>query len=828
MLEDDLKQPSRKEWTSFWSLVCLQIFQSFNVNVAKFVLVALAAWLLSIHQAFRGIEHVIVIALVIPYVLFAPTAGWLSDRFAKTFVIRWTSWMQLGALGCLAAALHFQALWPAVVSFFLIGLQAALLSPSKIGVVKEYVGGRRLGFASGVMEGTVILAILGGQIVGGTWFDHGISHGRWGWDAALTPLWTLLALCLVSIVLAHLLQSTRPQSERPFSLKEATSHLRDLGEFFHDRSLLLYGLSVAYFWGFGGFINLIVLEIAEKMFHGGAGTGGAFAGLWAMPGIGIIIGSIAASLMCRRNVELGLAPFGAFLMAFATTVLAFARPQSALMLVVLVLAGASAALFLVPMQAMVQDLPSDEKRGAVISASNLLNSLSGILAVIVQLVFKLCGVPVSLQFLALTVFSLAVAGICMRHFGTDLIRFIGLALVRTFYRIRVSGAENVPRHGGVLLLPNHVTFADAFFLSAACPRRVRFVMDEAFMKNPAVAAFCRVFQTVTIRAGSARVALQETVDALKAGDVLCFFPEGQLTRTGTLCELHRGFEFIARMAKCPLVPVWTDGAWGSIFSFERGRFFDKRPYRIPHRLGVAFGQPLDPATADRAQLRDHLLETSAAAVEVQTASDPRVKQPLTLLLPDDLPEETATRAWINGHQIGQIAALPRRTPFAWREGDPTAAALPGLSAAFPVLFGSPLIAQGRFLPDAATHWIGGAALRGSIAAAAEAPVVFFDFSPRAAVPFDRPGLIHCPCLAIDGLVVAMSMPDPPLAFATSLPQTGRKPGTWGKLLPGFYLRPGPDGQPRVHGPAAPASGLALPAGTALDDEGFLVPPRSSP
>ena len=71
MLEDDLKQPSRKEWASFWSLVCLQIFQSFNVNVAKFVLVALAAWLLSIHQAFRGIEHVIVIALVIPYVLFA-------------------------------------------------------------------------------------------------------------------------------------------------------------------------------------------------------------------------------------------------------------------------------------------------------------------------------------------------------------------------------------------------------------------------------------------------------------------------------------------------------------------------------------------------------------------------------------------------------------------------------------------------------------------------------------------------------------------------------------------------------------------------------------
>jgi acyl-[acyl-carrier-protein]-phospholipid O-acyltransferase/long-chain-fatty-acid--[acyl-carrier-protein] ligase len=825
MQEDDLKQPSRREWASFWSLVALQIFQSFNVNVAKFVLVALAAWLLSIHQTFRGVEHVIVICLVIPYVLFAPTAGWLSDRFAKTFVIRWTSWMQLGALGFLAASLHFQTLWPAILSFFLIGLQAALLSPSKIGVVKEYVGARRLGFASGVMEGTVILAILGGQIIGGTWFDNGISSGQWGWDAALAPMWTLIGLCLLSIVLAHTLQKTQPQTDRKFSLEEAVSHMRDLGEFFRDRSLLLYGLTVAYFWGFGGFINLIVLQIAEQLFHGGAGTGGAFAGLWAMPGIGIILGSIAASFMSRRNVELGLAPFGAIMMAVSTAILAFAEPQSILMLVMLVIAGASAAMFLVPMQAMVQDKPSDEKRGAVISASNLLNSLAGILAVLLQLAFKLSGAPVSFQFIAITILSVVVAAICLKHFATDLVRLVGLALVRTFYRIRVTGLENLPRTGGVLLLPNHVTYADAFFLSAACPRRVRFVMDETFMKNPAVRGFCRLFQTVPIRSGSPRVALKETIEALQAGDVLCLFPEGQLTRTGTLCPLQRGFEFIARLAKCPLVPVWTDGAWGSVFSFERGRFFNKRPYEIPYRLSVAFGKPLDPATAGRDQLRTRLLETSADAIAARVEADASKTKPLTLIHHDNLSPDEVTRAWANGYQIGQTHTLPRRERFAWREGDPVASTLPGLSAAFPALYHSPLIAAGWFRPEMADYWIGGAALRGSIAAAPEAPVVFFDFSPRSAAPFKRPGLIHCPCLAIEGIVVAMSMPDPPVARSTNLPQAGSKPGTWGKLLPGFYFRIDPNDIPRVHGPSTPKGGLALPVGTTLDDDGFLVPPR---
>jgi len=825
MLEDDLKQPNRREWASFWSLVTLQIFQAFNVNVAKFVLVALAAWLLSIHQAFRGVEHVIVICLVIPYVLFAPTAGWLSDRFAKTSVIRWTSWLQLGALGCLLAALRFQALWPAIASFFLIGLQAALLSPSKVGVVKEYVGARRLGFASGVMEGTVILAILGGQIIGGTWFDHGLSRNQPGWQAALVPMWTLLGLCLVSIALAHTLQKTQPQTDRKFSLAEAVSHLRDLREFFHDRSLLLYGLTVAYFWGFGGFINLLVLQIAEDMFHGGAGTGGAFAGLWAMPGIGIILGSIAASLMSRRHVELGLAPFGAIAMAISTAILAFAPPQSFLMLAMLVVAGASAAMFLVPMQAMVQDKPSDEKRGAVISASNLLNSLAGILAVALQYLLKRIDAPVSFQFIVITTLSVVVAAICLKHFATDFVRLIGLGLVRTFYRIRVTGLENLPRTGGVLLLPNHVTYADAFFLSAACPRRIRFVMDESFMKNPAVAAFCRLFQTVPIRSGSPRVALKEAIEALQAGDVLCLFPEGQLTRTGTLCSLQRGFEFIARLAKCPLVPVWNDGAWGSIFSFERGRFFNKRPYEIPYRLNVAFGKPLDPSTADREQLRARLQEASAEAIAAHMEVDANKHKPLTLIHHDTLSPDEITRAWVNGYQIGQTHTLPRRSRFAWREGDPIASSLPGLSAAFPALYGSSLIATGWFRPEMAKYWIGGAALRGSIAAAPEAPVVFFDFSPRSAAPFKRPGLIHCPCLAIEGVVVAMSMPDPPVERSTNLPQAGTKPGTWGKLLPGFYFRIDPNDIPRVHGPSVPKSGLALPVGTTLDDDGFLVPPR---
>lgn len=826
MVQEESHEPTRRDWRSFWSLVAMQIAQAFNVNAAKFLLVSLGAWLISRGESFKGVEHVIAISLVVPYMLLAPTAGWLSDRFPKSKVILWTSVMHLAVLGLLAGALHLGFFPLAICGFFLLSTQAALLSPAKVGVVKELVGAKRLGFASGVMEGTVILAILAGQIIGGKWFDRwGIATGLDGWQAAWIPVWWLCALSAFGILLAWAVRPTQALSNRPFSFREATSHLRDLGEVWHDRTLRLSALGVAFFWGFGGFINLAVLEIAEDLFHGGPGTGDTFASLWAMAVIGIAVGSVLAGMISRRNIEMGLAPFGGIIMTGSTLALAVACLYSSNSWVVqamLILAGAGGAIFLVPLQAVVQDRPAEEKRGAVISSSNLLNNFFGIAAVILQLVLKLLHVPMAAQFGIMGVLALGVTAVTFHHLGTDLIRLIGLAMIRTFYRIRTVGDSHIPREGGVLLLPNHITFADAFFLSAACPRRVRFIMDEGFMANPWIRGFAKIFQTVPIARGNAREALRTAADALKQGDVLCLFPEGQITRTGTLSPVQRGFELIGRMAGVPLVPVWTDGAWGSIFSFERGRFFHKRPYQIPYRLTVAFGKPLDAKTTDETVLRDAMLEASAAAIATHGQEELETSRTVATIRRTEDSDEAWHRAWINGYQIGQIHALPRREPFAFLAFDPVPAKVTGLSATFPALFGAHRCSYPGFDPSEAGLWVGGDVLRAAIAGSRHAPVVFFDFSPEAITPLAVDGLVHCPCLAVGGIAVSMSMPDPPLAFRTSEPQLGRKPGSWGKLLPGFFLRNGADGRLRAFGPAAPEEGLPLPEGCTLDAEGFLV------
>ncbi len=411
----------------------------------------------------------------------------------------------------------------------------------------------------------------------------------------------------------------------------------------------------------------------------------------------------------------------------------------------------------------------------------------------------------------------------------QLIRIFGGVLVHAIYRIDTVHPERIPAQGGALLLPNHVTFVDGFLISACCKRPVRFVMDEAFAASSAVRIFTGIFETVTIRRDQPREAIRITIEALKNGDLVCLFPEGQLTRTGTLCELRRGFELIAKKAGHPLIPLWIDGSWGSIFSYERGRFFHKLPYRVPYPLTLAFGQEIPPEDADLETVRQGLLVAAAAALARRFRS-PRWGKRLPLGDPAMLKSFRASgelarrRMWINGHQIGQINALQRKEPFFVLDDDPLPATLLGLSLTFPALFGSELRAREAMDGAQAASWVGGDKLRTVIGCTQLSRALdFYDFGPRALEPIYRAGLRHCPCLAVEGTVIAMSMPDPPKGTSGGEAQPGHKAGTWGKLLPGWFLLPSGNGNFRAHGPAAPEAGLELPAGCHLDGEGFLAP-----
>ena len=154
--------------------------------------------------------------------------------------------------------------------------------------------------------------------------------------------------------------------------------------------------------------------------------------------------------------------------------------------------------------------------------------------------------------------------------------FFGSLIVRLAYRVNVIGHDNLPR-GGCLLVPNHITWVDAVVLQLGCPRPIRFIIDEEFYRNRILHPILRMVRAIPINRARPREAIRRAAAQIQAGQIVCIFPEGQLSRTGTLQRLQRGFEIIARHAQSPVVPAFLDQLWGSIFSFRGGRFFRKWP-----------------------------------------------------------------------------------------------------------------------------------------------------------------------------------------------------------------------------------------------------------
>ena len=159
-----------------------------------------------------------------------------------------------------------------------------------------------------------------------------------------------------------------------------------------------------------------------------------------------------------------------------------------------------------------------------------------------------------------------------QRFRERVFRVFGGIVASSFYRIKTFGSENLPK-GGFLLLPNHMTYVDAVVLQVACPRPIRFIVQESIYRIPWLKPIFKLIQAIPISNVRAKDAMREAVARIKNGEIVCIYPEGELSRTGTLIKLRKGFELIARLAECEAVPVWLDGLWGSIFSFEGGKYF---------------------------------------------------------------------------------------------------------------------------------------------------------------------------------------------------------------------------------------------------------------
>jgi len=619
---------------SFWSLIAVQIQVLLNDNAAKLMLITLGAAVapellppkLFLHHpeyaqmCAKQIKTILAAIIILPFILFAPTAGWVSDRFSKRNVIITTLWAQFAIMAMIGTALYFQNLSLAISGLFLLGLQCAIFSPAKQGIVKEIVTATKISSAIGIVEVTAIASMLIGGLAGGALYDFCFGTMGNPWYAAEATMGVLTVLALLSLIAGYQIKATPAHTNQPFRRGLLWEHFGQLRDVWREPPIRLCVLGITYFYGLAGALYLTLFEVSDSL-HASANHVGtaSHTGLYAATlGLGIICGSFLVTRMTTHQVEIGLIPIGSAGLIASAVLAGLSNPAHGFFLAALFCLGLAGALFVVPLNAHLQEQVEPERRGRILSANNLCVNLFGIVAVLLQYVVSAWfNVSPRHQLLLYAVPTALLTAYIIFLTPEGLLR-LALGLVgRTFYRVTPVGLEAMPATGGVLLLLNHVSYVDAVILQLACPRPIRFLVYDQIYRARFLHWGLRLLGAIPISPKIARTAIETAVNALARGEVVCLFPEGALTRTATLQKLNRGYELIARKARVPVMPVWLENVWGSIFSYYGGSFFWKLPRVVPLRVWLYFGAPIKAEQATPEAVRRSLYDLSASAFQAR-------------------------------------------------------------------------------------------------------------------------------------------------------------------------------------------------------------------
>lgn len=168
--------------------------------------------------------------------------------------------------------------------------------------------------------------------------------------------------------------------------------------------------------------------------------------------------------------------------------------------------------------------------------------------------------------------------------------FVFLRLIlRVLGRLRSSGEENVPRRGGVLYCPNHISDADPPAIFVTAPRRCWMVGKREIFQIPILGPWFAQLRAIQIHRDTPdRAALRRTEEVLKGGEPVLLFPEGRASEDGRLQRLQPGVALVALRTGAPIIPIGLENVNGLL------PYGALTPRWSPNPIIVTYGPPIRP------------------------------------------------------------------------------------------------------------------------------------------------------------------------------------------------------------------------------------------
>jgi 1-acyl-sn-glycerol-3-phosphate acyltransferase len=594
----------------FWT----QFLGAFNDNLFKTALVVIITFdaLSWTTMAPSLVTNLIPGLFILPYVLFSATAGQLADKFEKSSLTRFVKWLEVGIMCVAGIGWVTHHLWLLIAAVVGMGVHSTLFGPVKYAYLPQQLKPEELIGGNGVTEMGTFVGILMGEVLGAVLVvqqPHGLLL-----EAAAT-------VCVAAMGLAAAYRiplSPAPAPELKISWNFVGESIRNINFSRKNRTVFLSMLGNSWFWFYGALVLAQFPVYAKDYLHG---DHGAFVLLLTIFSLGVGSGSLLCERLSGRKVEIGLVPFGSIgltvfgvdlyfaSLAFSSTAVAGVHLDAFALLAQhgmwrilfdVLMIGMFGGFFIVPLFALIQLRCDPAHISRTIAGMNILNALFMVAAAGLAIVLLGQGLSIPQLFLVTALLNAVVAIYIFSLVPEFLMRFLAWLLIHTIHRVHVVDAERIPAEGPAVLVCNHVSYVDAIVIGAAAPRPIRFVMDHRIFKLPLLGWIFRTARAIPIAPAKEDPWLMEKAyvdiaQALHEGELVCIFPEGQLTRTGDINDFKGGVAKIVERTKVPVIPMALRGLWGHLLSRSKDNVFERVFHKgLRSRLALAVGTPVAP------------------------------------------------------------------------------------------------------------------------------------------------------------------------------------------------------------------------------------------
>ncbi len=558
----------------------------------------------TIFEMYNGDKQIILTAIVnalvlLPFVMLFSPSGYLSDRFPKNIIMKYSALLAVFITFGITFAYYMGWFYVAFAFTFILSMQSAIYSPAKYGYIKELMGLKLLTAGNALVQSVTTVAILGSIIVYTILFQTRLEH--FSSESDILKMMVPLGWLLFISSLAEYFFTSKLPNKMAVVVKNKFNVKKYLTGYYLRKNMLTISrkpqilksiFAIAVFWSISQVVIAIFGAYAKDTLH--ILNTIYVQGSMALAGVGIIIGSILATKYSKYYIKIGMVAYTGFGLSLMVLLIPFTTSFYEVVILFL-LFGIFAGMFIVPLNSYLQALSPRVHLGTILAGNNFIQNIFMIVFLFTTTIFAYLGVNVSILFYCLFAIGFLMSIYMFRTHLVMAIWFLFEFVLKLRFSFRYIGLENVPKEKAVLFLSNHISWVDWMIVQFPFRERISFMMDRDIYHWKFAYPFFKLGEAIPLSEKASKDAFIEARRRIAAGKKVMIFPEGHISYSGEIENLHRGYELIAGKSGGSIIVCYIGGMWGSIFSRSK-KHFKEEGILFRREVTVIFSKPISMQT----------------------------------------------------------------------------------------------------------------------------------------------------------------------------------------------------------------------------------------